>query len=242
MFLDEAIFRSLKARGPGAMPLSAAQFEEAFPTAGFGSWTDLRLVLFSWCDHALEPYDPRLVKVTIEAACAAAGKTPPGAPTRWLWRLVGVVLGGLGALGLMFCLPAFSPRFAGMRGPLIALIALASVILTTSTWVGAAPVLRRVPLQLALMALVWLVLFVAGKLSLPRWSFVALAAASAFGGAVEGAYYFALVTFICGLVLFAGTVAGWIAARHGTRRDGEIAMAIFMGYAVGLWIPGILLL
>src|SRR5438128_488442 len=146
---DEAIVRSLQARGPGMMPLSAAQFEEAFPTAGFGSRTDLRLVLFSWCDHALEPYDPRLVNVTVEAACAAAGKAPPATPTRWLWRLVGVVLGGLGALGLTSCLPAFSPRLAGMRGPLIALIALASVILTTSTWIGAAPVLRRVPLQLA---------------------------------------------------------------------------------------------
>ncbi|HYV32415.1 MAG TPA: hypothetical protein VEO53_15090, partial [Candidatus Binatia bacterium] len=61
-----------------------------------------------------------------------------------------------------------------------------------------------------------------------------------FGCAVAGAYYFALVTFICLLVLFAGTVAGWIAARHGTRRDGDITMAIFMGYAVGLCIPGIL--
>ncbi len=100
---DEAIVRSLQARGPGMMPLSAAQFEEAFPTAGFGSRTDLRLVLFSWCDHALEPYDPRLVNVTVEAACAAAGKAPPATPTRWLWRLVGVVLGGLDALGLMFC-------------------------------------------------------------------------------------------------------------------------------------------
>jgi len=171
---------------------------------------------------------------------AAAGKRPPAAPTRWLWRLVGVVLGGLGALGLIFCLPVFSPRFAGMHGPLIALIALASVILTTSTWVGAAPVLRRVPLQLALMTLVWLVLFGAGNLSLPRWSFVALAAASAIGCAVVGAYYFALVMFICWLVLFAGTVAGWIAARQGTRRDGDITMAIFVGYTVGLWIPGIL--
>jgi len=84
------------------------------------------------------------------------------------------------------------------------------------------------------MSLVWLVLFGAGKLSLPRWSLVAVAAARAIGCAFVGAYYFALVTFICGLVLFAGTVPGWIAARHGTRRDGDIAMAIFMGYAVGL--------
>jgi len=90
------------------------------------------------------------------------------------------------------------------------------------------------------MTLVWLVLCGAGKLSLPRWSFVALAAASAIGCAVFGAYYFALVTFICLLVLFAGTVAGWIADRRGARRGGAIAMAIFMGYAVGLWIPGIL--
>ena len=37
--------------------------------------------------------------------------------------------------------------------------------------------------------------------------------------------------------LFAGAILGEIAARGGTRRDGDIAMAIFVGYALGQWMP-----
>jgi len=41
-------------------------------------------------------------------------------------------------------------------------------------------------------------------------------------------------------VLFLGTIFGWIAARRGSRRDGDIVMAIFVGYALGQLIPRIL--
>jgi hypothetical protein len=38
-------------------------------------------------------------------------------------------------------------------------------------------------------------------------------------------------------LLLAGTFLGWLAARRGSRRDGDIAMAIFTGYVIGQWIP-----
>jgi hypothetical protein len=77
----------------------------------------------------------------------------------------------------------------------------------------------------------------AGKLGIPRWSFAAFAAAVAIGCVIVGAYFPALFASIGALVLFAGTVLGWIAARRGSRRDGDLAMAIFVGYAIGQWIP-----
>jgi hypothetical protein len=40
--------------------------------------------------------------------------------------------------------------------------------------------------------------------------------------------------------LLAGTVPGRIAAHRGSRRDGDIAMAVFVGYAIGQWMPRIL--
>jgi hypothetical protein len=80
----------------------------------------------------------------------------------------------------------------------------------------------------------------AGKLGTPRWSFPALAAAVALGCGIVGAYFLALFASISALLLFAGTVLGWIATHRGSRRDGDIAMAIFVGYAIGQWIPTIL--
>ena len=110
--------------------LLAGRFDEAFPPARLMARTDARLVLSPWRDHAFEPHDSHLVKAAVEAACAAVGKTPPAAPTRWHWRLAGMVLGILGALGLAFCLPAFPPRWAWMRGLLVPAIYLVAITLT----------------------------------------------------------------------------------------------------------------
>ena len=65
----------------------------------------------------------------------------------------------------------------------------------------------------------------------------ALAAAGAIGCLIAGACFFALLASLFALVLFAGTVLGGIAAHRGSRRDGDMATAIFVGYAVGQWIP-----
>jgi hypothetical protein len=39
------------------------------------------------------------------------------------------------------------------------------------------------------------------------------------------------------VLMFEGTILGWIDARGGSRRDGDIALAIYVGYAVGQWMP-----
>src|SRR4029077_17135690 len=139
-------------------------------------------------------------------------KTPPPAPTHWCWRLAGMVLGILGAIGVAFRLPEFSPRWARLRGPLVSGIAIVAVVLTTGTWLGAAPLLRRVPMQLLAMALCWLGLLGAGQLGIPRWSFMALAAGAALGCAVLGAHLLALFVWIGAVGLLAGTMIAWLAA------------------------------
>ncbi len=39
------------------------------------------------------------------------------------------------------------------------------------------------------------------------------------------------------LLLLPSTLVGSIAARGGSRRDGDIAMAIFAGFAIGQFMP-----
>jgi hypothetical protein len=194
-------------------------------------------VISPWSDHALEPYDPRLVDAAVEAACAAVGKTPPASPARWRWRLVGLALGQLGALGVALCLPEVLPRLARMRGLLLPVMLIGAFALTAGTWLGVEPQLRRVPLQIAAMAIAWLVITGAGQMGIPRWSFLALDAAVAIGCAIVGATFLALLASIFALVLLAAIVLGGIASHRGSRRDGDIAMAVIVGYAVGQWLP-----
>src|SRR5256885_15431513 len=85
--------------GP-ALLLLAGRFEEFHPPAQLKARTDARFVISPWSDHTLEPYDPVLVNAAVEAACAALGQTPPAAPTCWRWRVAGLVVGGLGAVGV----------------------------------------------------------------------------------------------------------------------------------------------
>jgi pimeloyl-ACP methyl ester carboxylesterase len=231
---DEPIVHWVSVSGRRVLPLPANQFD---PSVAPG--TDARIALFSWCDHAMEPYDPRLVNTAVEAACATVGKSAPAAPTRWLWRLAGVMLAVTGAFGLGVRLPEISPRLARVRGPLLAFAVILAVSLTTGTWLGAAPNLRRVPVQIVAMTLFWLVLAGAGKLRIPRWSLVAFAAVAAAGCEMAGAYFPALVARIGALVLGVATLLGAVADRSGPRRQGDLAMAIFLGYAFGQWMPRI---
>ena len=50
------------------------------------------------------------------------------------------------------------------------------------------------------------------------------------------AIFMAILT-ISTLLLVAGAVVGRIAARGGSRRDGDIAMAIFASYVIGQFMP-----
>jgi pimeloyl-ACP methyl ester carboxylesterase len=236
LFVAVGVLPTFGTQGPPLLVL-AGRFEEAFALVRLARQRGVRVVLSPWCDHAGEPFDPLLVNAAARAACAAVGKTPPAAPTRWRWRLAGLALGMIGAVGLALWLPAFPPRWARVRGPLVTLIVLTAMACTTATWIGGAPVLRRAPQQIVLMAIALLVIIGAGKLKIPRWSFPALLAVVGIGFAILGINLLALFAWCGAMVLTCGALAGTIAARRGCRLDGDIAMALFVGYALGQWMP-----
>lgn len=236
LFIALGALPDLGEPGPPLL-LLAGRFEEAVSPARLLARAGARVVVSPWSDHALEPYDPHLIGEAVEAASAAVGQAAPAAPGRWRWRLTGALLGLLGALGLGDRLPTLFPRLARARGPLIAAIVLGAVALLFGTWLGVAPIPRRVPLQLAVTAVSGLVLVGAARLRVPRWVFAACAALAATGCAALGYPFLALFAALGALVLFAGTAVGWVATRGGTRWDGDIALAMFVGYAIGQWVP-----
>jgi pimeloyl-ACP methyl ester carboxylesterase len=248
LFIAAGANPNLGERGPPLL-LLAGDFEELVSLAALKARSDARLVLSPWSDHVLEIFDPRLVKAGVGAACAAVGITPPPAPRFWLWRLAGVVCGMAGALGLIRSLPELDPRLARAHGILVPVAILMSVVLTTGWWFGASPHLHRTPLQLAIGVFVWLALAGLGKLGLPRWSFAAGVAAFTLLCIIVQAIpdvaprdwripfrILALIGTLCTLFAGAGLVLGRMASR-GSRRDGDLAVAIFLGYAIGQWMP-----
>lgn len=236
LFIAVGASPNLGEHGPPLL-LLAGRFDEAFPPARLKARPDARLVLSPWCDHAFEPWDSYLVNPAVEAACAAVGKTPPAAPSRWRWRLTGMVLGILGALGLALSLPRLPPQWAWVRGLLVPAIYIVAITLTSSTWLGVAPLLRRAPLYIGFTAIGLFIIIGAGRLRIPRWSFLALTVAAWIGCLIAGANILAFFVSLFALILFVGTVLGAMAARRGSRRAGDLALAIFMGYAIGQWIP-----
>lgn len=248
LFIAAGANPSLGERGPPLL-LLAGNFEELVSLAALKARADARLVLSPWSDHVLAVFDPRLVNAGVGAACAAVGKTPPPAPRFWLWRLAGVVCGVVGALGLTRSLPAFDPRLARARGILGLAIFLMAVVLTTGRWFGASPHLHRMPLQLSIGVLVWLTLEGLAKLGLPRWSLAATVGAfailcfvvQAIPAIASGDWWIpfrllALIGTVCALFAVVGLLVGRRSA-HSSRRDGDLAMAIFLGYAIGQWMP-----
>jgi len=236
LFIAVGASPNLGEHGPPLL-LLAGRFDEAFPPAQLKTRTDARLVISPWCDHAFEPYDSCLVDPAVEAACAAVGKTPPAAPTCWHWRLVGMALGILGALGLVLSLPKFPTQWAWVRGLLVPAIYIVAITLTSSTWLGVEPLLRRFPLYIGMTAIGLFIIIGAGKLRIPRWSFLALTVVAWIGSLIAGANILAFFISLFALILSVGTILGAIAAHRGSRRAGDIALAIFMGYALGQWIP-----
>ena len=230
----------------GAMPvlgdhappllLLAGQFEQAFPPALLKTRTDARVVISPWSDHFLEGFDPVLVNAAVEAACAAVRKAPPAPPTVWRWRLIGVALALLAAGGLASCLTDLFPQLARWRGLLIGVFITAAFMLTIGgRWLEATPHFR---LQVIAMPVILLLLIIAGRLRIPRWSFAALSVLVT----VIAICWFkvslsrpALILMASAVVftpfLIAGIVIGWSAARGGSRLQGDIAMAIFLGCA-----------
>jgi hypothetical protein len=249
LFIAAGANVNLGERGPPLL-LLAGDFEELVSLASLKARTDARLVLSPWSDHVLEIFDPRLVNAGVEAACITVGKIPPPPPRSWLWRLAGVICGMAGALGLMRHLPKLDPRLARVRGLLVPAALLMAVALTTGWWFGASPILHRIPLQLSLGVIVWLALTGIGKLGLPRWTLAAVVAtftllcimvqfipAVASGEARIPFHLMALIGTVCTLFAGIGLDLGRRMASGDSRRDGDLAVAIFLGYAIGQWMP-----
>jgi hypothetical protein len=230
-------------RGPPLL-LLVARFSELMPRAWLSAQTNAQVVISPWSEHITAAYDPRLVNAGVKAACAAFGKPVPAAPTAWRWRFAGLVLGITGALSLMFCLPELHPRLARMRRFIVPGILLLALVLALGTWVGVSPQLRRIPAQLVILGVVWLALVGAGRLRMPRWSLPVVTAilASGFLAVARSTHVFLFALLmaifaISTLVLLLSVVVGRIAARGGSTRDGDIAMAIFAGYVIGQFMP-----
>jgi alpha-beta hydrolase superfamily lysophospholipase len=228
---------SMPVLGDHAPPLLllAGRFEEALPPALLKTQTDARLVISPWSDHMLEGFDPVLVNAAVEAACAAVHKTPPAPPTAWRWRLIGVALAMLAAGMLASCLTDLFPQLARFRGLFIGVfIAVAFMLTVGGRWLDAMPHLR---LQVIAMPVILLLAVIAGRFRIPRWSFAAL---SVLVTVIAVCWYHmswsrpALIfmgsTLVLTPALIAGVVIGWFAARRGSRLQGNITMAIFVGF------------
>ena len=230
--------------------LLAGQFDELVNLAGLKARSDARLVISPCSDHALEVWDPVLVNATVAAACGTVGKTPPPVPRFWLLRLAGMVLGMIGAFGLIWLLPELSGPLARIRGLLASGLVIATIALTMNTWIGSALNLHRIPLQTAVGIIVWLMLLGIRKLGWQRWIIALVATLSAFAWIIlqesltlifrswgVAIHLLSIFGVIIALLFWAGTVPGGLAARRGQRSDGDLAMAVFLAYAIGQWIP-----
>jgi pimeloyl-ACP methyl ester carboxylesterase len=245
LFIGVGAADPLGEHGPPVLFL-AGLFEEFFRPARLRAQTNAQVVISPWSDHALEAFDPVLVRAAVTAACATVGKPIPAAPTAWRWRFAGLVLGIAGALVLMFRLPELHPRLARMRRFIVPAVLLIAIILTTGTWLGMTPQLRRIPQQLALLVVIWLALAGLSRLRMPRWSLPVVTGILALGcvplsiAYPTTAFLFAMLTIILGastLSLLVAVAVGRIATRDGARRDGDVAMSIFASYGIGQIMP-----
>jgi pimeloyl-ACP methyl ester carboxylesterase len=236
---------NLGERGPPLVVLMA-RFGEFAPV--IRSWlkaqTNPQVIISPWSEHITAAWDAGLVNGSVKAACAAFGKPVPAAPTAWRWRLLGLLLGITGALGLMFCLPEIHPRLARIRRFIVPGILLLALVLTLWPWVGVSPQLRRIPAHLVVFVVVWLALLGASRLRIPRWSLPVVTAILTFcffavfwpTGIFSFGLLFAIFA-ISSLLLLPSVAVGRIAGRGGSRRDGDIAMAIFASYVIGIFMP-----
>lgn len=238
LFIAVGALPDLGKHGP-LLVLLAGRFDEVYPPAWLREQTDARLVLSPWSDHMFETWDPVLVNAAVNAACAAVGRTPPPPPTCWRWRLLGMGLGILGALGLALCLPKLPSRWAWTRGPLVSAIFLTAFVTTAWKWLDVAPHPRLFPLQITGIVVTLIVLMGASRIHLPRWSVFGLAVlVVAIGCAIYGYPYsafFILMVFVAALILLVGTILGVIATHRGSRLDGNIAIAIVVGCSLCLF-------
>jgi hypothetical protein len=129
-----------------------------------------------------------------------------------------------------------SPRLARFRGVFIgSFVAVAFMFTFCGRWLDTIPHWR---LQIIAMPVTLLLAIIASRLRIPRWSFAVLGVLVM----VIGICWFqaswsqtALIVMASALVatpaLIAGLVIGWFASHRGSRLQGNIAMAIFVGCA-----------
>lgn len=230
--------------GEHAPPLLflAGRFEETFTPALLKTRTDARLVVSPWSDHVLEGFDPVLVNAAVEAACAAVHQRPPPPPTAWLWRPLGVILAMLAAGALAGVLTDLLPRMTRFRGLLIgSFVAAAFALSIRGGWLDAAPSLLSLAISVPVIILLAIIL---GRFRIPRWSFVVLnllvmmiAAFWFHASQSRPALILMAVTLVLTPALTTGMVIAWFASRHGSRLQGNVAMAIFLGCLVQCWKP-----
>jgi hypothetical protein len=151
----------------------------------------------------------------------------------------------------MFHLPELHPRLTRIRRWIVPAVLLIAAILTMGTWIGVTPQLRRIPQQRVLLPVIWLALTGLSRLRLPRWSLAVVTGILALGCMAfvawlpypqfeKGIFLFAVLMctlLISSLLLLPSALVGRIATRGGSRRDGDIAMAIFASYAIGQFMP-----
>jgi hypothetical protein len=138
----------------------------------------------------------------------------------------------------MFRLPEVHPRLARARRFIVPGVLLLALFLTLGTWVGVNPQLRRIPQQLVLLPVIWLALAGLGRLRLPRWSLAVVTGILALAClAVASMAAFGDLAGLSTLLLLPGLAVGRIATRGGSRRDGDVAMAIFASYCIGQFMP-----
>ena len=109
---------------------------------------------------------------------------------------------------------------------------------------GSKEMLFRFGVQLVLLGAVWVALAVAGRLRMPRWSLpvvtgILAPCCLAVDYATDSFLFWLLMLIfaIITLLLLPSVAVGRIAARGGSRRDGDIAMAIFASYVIGQFLP-----
>jgi pimeloyl-ACP methyl ester carboxylesterase len=245
LFIGVGNTATLGEHGPPAL-LLFGRFEEF----GIPAQTNAQVVISPWFDHALEPFDPVLVNAAVKAACDTVGKPVPAPPTAWGWRFAGLVLGIAGALVLIFRMPELHPRLARARRFIVPAVLLIAIILTMGTWGSMTPQLRRIPQQLVLLVVIWLALAGLSRLRLPRWclpvvtGILALACGLVLFGLplayVKGIFLSGVLMSILAMstvLLLPSALVGRIATRGGSRRDGDVAMAIFASYCIGQFMP-----
>jgi hypothetical protein len=146
----------------------------------------------------------------------------------------------------MFRLPELHPSLERNRRFIVPAVLLIAIILTMGTWIGVIPQLRRLPLQLVLLVVIGLALAGLSRLRMPRWSLAVVTGILALGSLAlriawpTNLFLFAMLMntlAISTLLLLPAVAVGRIAARGGSRRDGDVAMAIFASYCIGQFMP-----